>query len=214
MIRNRDTMLFCFCGPSGSGKTTIYREVLKRGTQLMFSVSSTTRTIRPGEVDGREYHFISREEFDRRIGSGYFLEHAQYSGNSYGTGIDNLETARKNGKDLLLEIEVQGIQQMQERFRPQMVTIGILPPTFEVLKNRLDGRATDTAEQKSRRLHRATEEIEIMLADGFADYLILNDDLEQSIQSAVSIIEAERLRLARATGDYRQFLRDTFSPGA
>jgi guanylate kinase len=167
-------------GPSGVGKGTLIRDLLERVPDLTLSVSATTRPPRPGEVDGRDYHFLSEEEFEKRLVAGDFLEHAMYAGNHYGTPRSEIERASDG---LVLEIEVEGARQVRERL-PEALQVFIAPPSPEALRERLTKRGTDSEEQMRRRLARAEEEL---AARSEFKHVIVNDDL------AKAVAELERL---------------------
>lgn len=186
-------LLFCFCGPSGSGKSTICRELLKRVPSLMLSISSTTRSARKGEQDGRDYYFIGRNTFEEELADKFFLEHAEYSGNLYGTGRKNLDDALSSGKDLVLDIEVQGVTQLKRVLPECVITIFVCPPSMTSLEQRLERRG-EAREQMLLRLKRAKEEIQILTTPGFSGYFLINDKLESAVACACSIVEAERAR--------------------
>ena len=180
---------FVVVAPSGTGKTTICRRVVEGDDGIIFSVSHTTRTRREGEVDGEDYHFVTRSEFDRLAGEGAFLESALYNGNHYGTSWESLRAPLEEGRDVLLEIEVLGARQVRER-RDDACFIFLLPPSMKVLEDRLRGRGTDSPEQIRRRLERASKEIE-EICD--FDYAVVNDDLDRCVESVMEIIRAERV---------------------
>jgi guanylate kinase len=174
--------------PSGTGKTTVCRQVVSRDPKIEFSVSHTTRTRREGERDGVDYHFVDQAEFMREAESDGFLEWAVYNDRRYGTSWRAIEAPLAEGRDVLLEIEVQGARQVRER-RPDARFIFLLPPSFEMLRARLTGRGTDTPEQVERRLELARRELE---AVGDFDYAVVNDDLEACVRDVLAILEAER----------------------
>ncbi len=163
-------------GPSGVGKGTLIRRLRERMPELSLSTSATTRPPRPGEVDGRDYHFLTGEEFQRRVERGDFLEHATYAGNRYGTLRSEIERAGDAG--LVLEIEVEGARQVR-RALPAAVQVFIEPPSEAALERRLVGRGTDTPKQITGRLARAREELE---AAGEFSHRIVNDDLERATE--------------------------------
>ena len=165
-------------GPSGVGKGTLIRELCRHFPDLRLSVSATTRTPRSGEQDGREYHFLSPEEFERRVEAGHFLEHATYAGNRYGTLRDEVEDG-----PVVLEIEVQGARQVREAL-PSAVQVFIAPPSNDVLRERLIGRGTDSPETIRARLDQAEEELGAQ--DEF-HHVIVNDDLEQAVRELVQL---------------------------
>ncbi len=193
----RHPLLICIAGPTASGKSTICKAVVPRIDGLRLSVSTTTRDPRPGETDGLDYNFVSRDEFQRRVDSGAFIEHAEFSGNLYGTEWVNIEQAEKEGFDLVFEIEVQGVQQLRARYGDRLTTIFIFPVSYQELEKRLRARATDSEEQIGKRLKRAKEEIAILADPAFSDYLVMNDRLEDANQQVEAIVAAERCRLAR-----------------
>ena len=163
-------------GPSGSGKSTICKRLLE-DPGVVFSVSATTRKMRPGEVDGRDYHFLSVDEFRKRISRGEFIEHAEVYGNLYGTLRQPLEQAIASGKLYLLEIDVQGALQLKALGEPGQY-IFIAPPDFEELRRRLKKRNTETPEVLERRLHKAEDEYRERIK---YDHVVVNDDLERAV---------------------------------
>jgi len=185
--------LFIVSSPSGGGKTSLVKALLEAEPEVRLSVSYTTRAARPGEVNGRDYHFVSQREFERMLEAGEFLERALIYGNHYGTSQKWIERELAQGHDALLEIDWQGAQQVRRLMR-QVVSIFILPPSLEVLEARLKGRGQDSAEVVARRLGTAREEIS-HLAE--YDYVIINEDFNRAALDLRSIIRAERLKLAR-----------------
>jgi len=186
--------VFVITGPSGVGKGTLIKRLLQRVPGLELSVSATTRTPRAGEVDGRDYHFLSVEEFERRVEERDFLEFASYSGNRYGTLRSEVERRLRAGHSVLLEIEVQGAQQVRAA-EPDSVQIFIAPPDPAVLRERLLARGTDSAEAIDSRLEVARQEL---AAQGDFAHLIVNDDLERAGAELEGIVRAE-LGLAPGT---------------
>ena len=184
--------LFIVAAPSGAGKTTLVHLLLENDPQIGVSISHTTRTPRPGEEDGREYHFIDVPAFLDRVQSGEFLEWAEVHGNYYGTSKRWIESEMSSGRDVLLEIDWQGAQQVRKSFR-QAIGIFVLPPSMDVLKARLSGRGTDSAEVIARRIAAAHDEMRHV--DEF-DYVIINDDLQQASGDLQSIVTASRLHYA------------------
>jgi guanylate kinase len=168
-------------GPSGVGKGTLIRLLLDRFPRMALSVSATTRAKRPGEQDGVDYRFLSREEFDRRVEAGEFLEWAEYAGNRYGTLKSELE---RDADPLVLEIEVQGARQVRERL-PEAVSVFIAPPSEEALRTRLVGRGSDAPEQIEQRLAVAREE---MAAREEFDHVVVNDDLDAAVQDLERLV--------------------------
>lgn len=184
--------LIVVSGPSGAGKSTVIGLVMERRNDLCFSVSATTRKPREGEVDGVNYFFVSGTEFDRMIGDDELLEHAEYNRDNYGTPRAYVEEKRRAGMHVLLDIEVQGARQVRERV-PEAIKIFIIPPSLQVLEQRLRGRGTETEEQIQRRLARARGEYRE--AD-FYDYVVINDNLETAANELNAIITAELCRYA------------------
>ena len=182
--------LYIVAAPSGAGKTTLVRMLLERDNDIRLSVSSTTRKPRPGEQDGREYQFLDVQQFLDRVSQGEFLEWAEVHGNYYGTSKRWIESEMAAGRDVLLEIDWQGAQQVRKVF-PQAIGVFILPPSMTALKDRLSGRGTDSAETIARRIAAARDELRHM--DEF-DYVIINDDLQQALDNLMSVIGASRLQ--------------------
>jgi guanylate kinase len=192
-------LIYIISAPSGSGKSTLVTELRKSVPRLDFSISYTTRKPRGSEQDGREYFFVSREDFERMIAASDFLEYAEVFGNYYGTARRFLEEAKKNHRDLLLDIDVQGARQVKQKF-PQAVSIFILPPSRAELEQRLR-RRSEAEKMKSeevirRRLTTAGREIENYPS---YDYILINDRLEQSIDTLKAIVLSERVRHAGKT---------------
>lgn len=175
-------------GASGVGKGTL-REQWLAGQDVFYSTSWTTREPREGEVNGREYVFVSPAEFAEKAKAGGFLEHAQFVGNHYGTPIEPIEAALKRGQDVILEIEVEGAMQVKERMGDQAILVFIMPPSLTELRRRLTGRATETPERIERRLARAKDEIKE--AHQFR-YVVVNDDLERAVSDLLQVQKAER----------------------
>jgi guanylate kinase len=178
--------LFVITGPSGVGKGTLIGRLLERMPELELSVSATTRVPRPGERDGVDYHFKSEEEFARMIRDGSLLEHASYSGNRYGTPRSEVEPRLAGGRSVVLEIEVQGARQVREAM-PEAVQVFIAPPSPAALRERLEGRGTDTPEAIARRLAAAEEEL--AARSEFA-HVIVNDDLDRAADELVVLVSA------------------------
>lgn len=171
-------------GFSGAGKGTLMKTLLRDHESYALSISATTRQPREGEVDGREYFFLSREKFEQMIAEDAFIEYAQYVGNYYGTPKKYVEDCLTAGKDVILEIEVQGAMNVKKLF-PDAVTIFVAPPSAAELKKRLEGRGTETQEVIAGRMKRAQEEADLM---DFYDYLLINDDLEESTRELHGLI--------------------------
>lgn len=180
-------LLLSVSGPSGVGKTTICQRLVER-LGAVLSVSATTRARRENEVDGKSYHFLSKEEFQRRLEQGEFLEHAQvYGGNYYGTPATPVKEALAAGKIVILEIEIEGTIQAKQRF-PELIGIYILPPTAEDLRDRLVGRQKDSAEAIRERLSKADGEIGYAHDCGAYQYFLINDDLDDAVERIVEIV--------------------------
>ncbi len=183
----RVARVFVITGPSGVGKGTLIRGLMERLPQLELSVSATTRSPRPGEVDGRDYHFLSPAEFERRVRAGEFVEHADYAGRRYGTLRSELERRIRAGAPVVLEIEVQGARQVRAAM-PEAVQVFIAPPSLQALRTRLVGRGTDGGEEVERRL--AVAEGELAAREEFA-HVVVNDRLEDALAELVGVVSAE-----------------------
>jgi len=199
------TTVFIISAPSGSGKSTLVSRLLARDENLMFSVSYTTRKPRGHEVDGQSYRFVAREDFERMTAAGEFLEHAEVFGNYYGTHRGILEEARAAGRDLVLDIDVQGARQLKDQI-PEAVTVFILAPSRQILEQRLRARGEDREEVIVRRLREAAEEIRNYRT---YDYILINRDLAESDATLSAIVRAERVRRQRMEDEIRPIL-DTF----
>ena len=196
------TSVFIISAPSGSGKSTLVDRLLNDMPDLMFSVSYTTRQPRGAELDGEAYHFISRSQFEARIGRGEFLEHAEVFDNYYGTHQSALDDARAHGADLVLDIDVQGAGQLKERI-PEAVSIFVLAPSRQVLEQRLRSRGQDAEEVVRRRLADAAREIRQY--DRY-DYVLVNEEVEPAVETLKSIVRAERVRRIRVEERIRPIL--------
>jgi guanylate kinase len=195
-IKRRGLMLV-LSSPSGAGKTSISRALLERDDNLSLSVSVTTRPRRPGEVDGRDYYFIEKTEFDLMVNRGELLEHAKVFDHYYGTPREPVMQALDAGLDVLFDIDWQGTQQLQESAREDLVSVFILPPSTAELERRLHTRAQDSEAVIANRMAKAADEMTHW--DAY-DYVIVNVDLGESVRSADAILRAERLRRFRQTG--------------
>jgi guanylate kinase len=204
---SRKGVLYIVSAPSGAGKTSLVKALLKTDPTIRMSVSYTTREPRPGETDGRDYHFVSRQRFEMMEADGEFLEHAAVYGNFYGTSKGSISRDLNAGHDILLEIDWQGAAQVKQHF-PQAASIFILPPSFSALRTRLKGRGQDSEEVIERRLAAAAHEV--AHADEF-DYIIVNDDFDHALQDLFAITRSIRLesdrQLERHAALFEEFRR-------
>ena len=193
--------------PSGAGKSSISRHLLEQDNNLYLSVSATSRKRRPGEVEGRDYSFVSTEEFQLMINRGDFYEYAKVFDNYYGTPKAPVEAKMQEGKDVLFDIDWQGTQQMKAQARDDLVSVFILPPSIAELEKRLNKRGQDTAEVVAKRMSKAADE---MSHYPEYDYIIVNENLEASVGQVQAILAAERLKRDRLTGltGFMKSLRD------
>jgi len=180
--------LIVFSGPSGVGKGTILAQYMKGRDNICYSVSATTRSPRPGEVDGQHYFYLTREKFEEMIAADQMLEYAQYSGNYYGTPKQFVEDKLAAGVDVVLEIEVQGAAKVRQAC-PEALFVFVLPPSYAVLRSRLTGRGTEDAATVQKRLDAALGELR---QAGTYDYVIVNDDLEQAVEELATVVRAAR----------------------
>ncbi len=185
--------LFVVTAPSGAGKTTLVAALLAADSKVQLSISFTTRPPRAGEVDGKDYHFVDRAEFERMIAAGELLEFAEVYGNYYGTSQVWINEVMENGRDILLEIDWQGAQQVRRIF-PVAIGIFILPPCIDTLENRLRGRGKDSEEVIARRMAVAKEEVNHV--DEF-DYVIVNEHIDDAVRDIVAVVRSQRLTLAQ-----------------
>lgn len=190
--------IFVVTAPSGAGKTTLVAALLAADQQIKLSVSYTTRAPREGEVDGKNYHFVSREAFIAMLQRSEFLESAEVYGNFYGTSQLWIQQQLDAGNDILLEIDWQGAQQVRKLF-PQAIGVFILPPSLQVLEQRLRGRGTDSEESIAKRMASAREEITHV--DEF-DFVIVNEVMDEAIKDLISVVRAPRLGIARQSAKY------------
>lgn len=194
--------LFIISAPSGAGKTSLVKALLKSGLNLSLSISHTTRPPRSGEVNGRDYHFVSEDTFRKMLVNGEFLESAEVYGNLYGTSQKWIDQAVASGRDILLEIDCQGAKQVHQFF-PESISIFILPPSADALAMRLKARAQDDADVIQQRLTAAREEVSHV---GEFDYVIINNKLEEALDDLTCIVKAERLRRARQMTTHRALI--------
>ena len=198
-------LLIVFSGPSGVGKGTVRQEIFSTPDhKFEYSVSMTTRAQRPGEVDGKDYFFRSREEFEELIRNGQMLEYAEYVGNYYGTPLTYVNETLDKGIDVFLEIEVQGALQVKKKV-PDAVFIFLTPPDLNELQERLVGRGADSEEVIAQRIERAREEIALMSE---YDYAIVNDEVPLAAERVKRVIEAEHFRVDRVIGRYRNMISE------
>ncbi len=189
-------LLIVFSGPSGSGKGTVLEYFLSMRHDTDYSVSATTRDKRPGEIDGENYHFVSKKEFKKMLSNNEILEHTEYCGNFYGTPRAKVQESIDSGRNIILEIETEGALNIKELF-PQAVMIFVSAPSMRELRKRLEGRGTEDKETIERRLKRAKEEMKLI---NKYDYLVTNDKVERSAIKVNAIIEAERISIKRIMG--------------
>lgn len=201
--------LYLIAAPSGAGKTSLMKALLKRCPSLALSVSDTTRPARQGEVDGEQYHFVSVEAFRRGIEAGEYLEHAEVFGNYYGTRRDRVEALWAEGRDVLLEIDVQGAEQVRSRF-PGLCSVFILPPSMKVLAERLINRGSDAPEVVERRLGEARREIE---ACGHFRWMVVNDDFDQALAELEAVVTAWPIRRERRQAHVQCLLDESAASG-
>lgn len=206
MIKEKG-ILFILSGPSGVGKGTVRKKLFEEEVDLQYSISMTTRDKRAGEVDGVDYFYKTREEFEQLVNDGQLLEYAQYVNNYYGTPRNYVEETLEKGQDVFLEIEVQGAMQVKENF-PEGVFIFLFPPSLEELKNRIVNRGTESQDLVLNRLKEARNEIEMM--DAY-DYVVVNDQVEAAVDKVKAIIKSEHLKRERIAKQYKQILEDELS---
>lgn len=195
--------LYTVSAPSGAGKTSLVKALLERCADIQVSVSHTTRAMRPGEVDGVNYNFVSTEAFQAMLAEQAFLEHAQVFDNFYGTSKLWVEEQLQKGTDVILEIDWQGAEQVRQ-LMPDTVSVFILPPSRQALEDRLTGRGQDGAEVIARRMQAAVDE---MSHYDVADYLVINDDFDVALQELISIVASQRLRLAPQASRHAALLK-------
>ena len=199
-------MLIVLSGPSGVGKGTVRKALFSQpGNDFQYSVSMTTRQPRPGEVNGKDYFFVSKEEFEQHIREGQMLEYAKYVYNYYGTPLKYINDTLDEGKDVFLEIEVNGAMQVRSKC-PDGVFIFLTPPDLMELRQRLIHRGTDSMEVINKRIHKAFGEIQMMQN---YDYAVVNDQVDNAVTKIKDIIRSERLRVPRVMPDYLEMLGDS-----
>ena len=205
MKLNEKGLLIVLSGPSGVGKGTVRKALFNMPCHnLDYSVSMTTRPMRPGEVDGKDYYFVSRDEFEKRIEEGKFLEHAEFVGNYYGTPLDKVEEKLSSGKEVVLEIEVQGALQVRSKC-PDAVFIFLGPPSKQALYDRLHSRGTESEEKIKERVEKANKEFELAYK---YDYIVINDDVLNAADRIMAIIRAEHAKTERTIHKYLELLNN------
>ncbi|MBP1581592.1 MAG: guanylate kinase [Oscillospiraceae bacterium] len=192
--------LIVFSGPSGVGKGTVLKEFLQHRDNVSLSISATTRQPRPGEENAVHYYFLTREEFEQRIAENNMLEYAQYNGNYYGTPKDKVEEALEQGRDIILEIEVQGALLVKEKC-PNALLVFVMPPSWQELRDRLTGRGTEDAETIEKRLNIAQGELKQAI---HYDYILVNDQVEAAAKRLEHIMESGRCRIV----EMKDFIRE------
>lgn len=198
-------LLIVISGPSGVGKGTVRNALFQReGHNLVYSISMTTRAPRNGETNGKEYYFVSREEFEERIKNNQFLEYAEFVGNYYGTPLDKVEDNLNEGNEVVLEIEVQGAMQVRKKKR-DAIFIFIAPPTMQDLKKRLNRRGTEPKEVIQSRYEKACREVELAY---LYDYIVVNDSVENAADKIMAIIRAEHAKTERTISEYKKMVED------
>ncbi len=203
MKLNDRGLLIVISGPSGVGKGTVRKALFEmKNHNLTYSVSMTTRKIRPGEKDGKDYYFVSREEFERKIEEGKFLEHAEFVGNYYGTPLDKVDALLDQGKEVVLEIEVDGALQVKKKM-PDCVMIFLVPPGKQALYDRLRGRGTESEEVIEQRIQKANREFK---KAKLYDYIVVNDEVMNAADRIMAIIRAEHAKTERSIHKYMELI--------
>lgn len=194
--------LFILSAPSGTGKTSLTKSLLRKNINLWLSISYTSRLMRPSEVEGQDYFFVERKIFEQMLGNEEFIESAEIYGNLYGTSQNWINEAINSGKDILLEIDGQGARQVRKIFS-DVVSIFILPPSLEVLEDRLKNRNQDSKEVIAKRMAAAKEEISHVSE---YDYVIINDNIDRALRDLVSVVQSERLRASAQLARYHDLV--------
>jgi guanylate kinase len=205
---HRRGLMFILSSPSGTGKTTLARRLLTHDEDIAMSVSCTTRPMRPGEVDGIDYRFVTKPEFDAMVEAGELLEWAQVFGYDYGTPKAQVKAGLRTGQDFLFDIDWQGTQQLYQKMETDVVRVFLLPPSIDELRRRLTGRGTDSIATVNSRMSRA--QVEISHWDSY-DYVVVNDDIDTCFEKVTQILAAERMRRERQTG-LIPFVRELMKP--
>ncbi len=206
----RRGLMYVLSSPSGAGKTTITRALLKRNPKMTISISATTRPRRAGEVHGQDYYFVDIPEFNAMVDAGDMLEHAKVFGNYYGTPREPVEKALNVGMDVIFDIDWQGTQQLREMARDDLVTVFILPPSSRELEQRLRNRSRDTLETETQIRERMSKASDEMTHYSEYDYVLINKDIDSTLEKAQLILDSERLKRHRLTGlsDFVRGLKD------
>lgn len=203
MKLNERGLLVVISGPSGVGKGTVRKALFDMPKHnLTYSVSMTTRKMRPGEVDGKDYYFVSKEEFEKKIEEGKLLEHAEFVGNYYGTPLDKVNEQLDNGNEVVLEIEVEGAQQVKKKM-PDCVMIFIVPPGKQALYDRLKSRGTESEEVINQRIQKANREFKKAY---LYDYIVVNDEVNNAADRIMAIIRAEHAKTERSIHKYMELI--------
>ena len=203
MKLNERGLLIVMSGPSGVGKGTVRKALFEmKNHNLTYSVSMTTRKMREGEVNGKDYFFVSKEEFLKRIDEGKFLEYAEFVGNYYGTPLDKVNEQLDNGNEVFLEIEVEGAMQVKKKV-PDCVLIFIVPPSREALYDRLKSRGTESEEIIQKRIEKANREFKVAK---YYDYIVVNDEVNNAADRIMAIIRAEHARTTRSIHKYMELI--------
>lgn len=196
-MRKFTPLLFCFIGPGASGKSTICRALKKTSLPVVLSISATSRLPRGSEREGVEYYFKTKDQFEKEISENSFLEYAEFAGSYYGTPMSNLENAVNLRSHLVLDMELNGVKILKEKFKDDVIVTFVCPPKLSDLRERFEFRGTDTPERIDERMRIAKYEVEQALQSDVVDYLIVNRDLDQSIKEASSIITSEQILIKR-----------------